>query len=160
MDRINQIVHHRLWRENMDALCALERTREFCRHDAAHLLDVARLCYIESLETGLHISRDLIYAAALLHDIGRAAQYQTGVPHEQAGAELAARILPDCGFSPDEQAQILEAIEGHRTAETAQALSLAGLLYRADKASRACLFCPAADACNWGEEKKNHLINR
>ena len=35
---------------------------------------------------------------------------------------------------------------------------LAGALYRADKASRMCLFCAADAECNWPEEKKNMAV--
>ena len=34
----------------------------------------------------------------------------------------------------------------------------AALLYRADKASRMCLFCTAEPECNWSREKKNMTI--
>ena len=35
---------------------------------------------------------------------------------------------------------------------------LTELLYRADKASRVCLFCAAEPECNWSPEKKNMRI--
>ena len=38
--------------------------------------NVARLMYIYALEEHLELPKELIYAAALLHDIGRAQQYQ------------------------------------------------------------------------------------
>ena len=50
MDRINQIISHPLWRENMEKLRNLEKDRIYCRHGIDHLLDVARLSYIEVLE--------------------------------------------------------------------------------------------------------------
>ena len=78
-----------------------------------------------------------------------------GTPHEQGSAELARSILTDCGYSPAEQEEIVSAILQHRLPETGTQNDLAGLLYRADKASRLCMFCGAAEACNWSQEKKN-----
>ena len=128
MERVNQICRHPLWTESVDKIRELERDRIFCKHDVAHCLDVARIAYIENLERGLEIPKERIYAAALLHDIGRHLQYLEGIP---------------------------PAILQHRTQETKTKADLAGLLYRADKASRSCLFCQAQKACNWSQEKKN-----
>ena len=64
----------------------------------------------------------------------------------------AGRILADAQRQREE---ILSAILQHRTQETKTKADLAGLLYRADKASRSCLFCQAQKACNWSQEKKN-----
>lgn len=160
MDRINQILHHPLWQETMKDLGILEQGRIFCRHDIVHLLDVARIACLENLESGLGIPKELIYGAALLHDLGRAAQYREGTPHHQASAELALRILPECGFSPAETDRIVDAIRSHRKDETVGDISLSGLLYRADKASRLCLFCNAREGCNWSDEKKNLTLKR
>ena len=155
MDRINRIISHALWRENMEKIRKFEKTRIFCCHDVDHLLDVARLAYIEVLEKQLPIPRETIYAAALLHDLGRAEQYEIGTPHDAAGAALAERILKDCDFSKEERQEIIAAISGHRKAETGEDRQLSGVLYRADKSSRQCLFCDAQAECNWSEEKKN-----
>ena len=51
----------------------------------SHLLDVARIAYIRNLEKGYGFRKDVIYAAAVLHDIGKALQYEEKVPHEIAG---------------------------------------------------------------------------
>ena len=69
MERVNAICRHKLWRESVDEIARLEQDRAFCRHDRAHFLDVARLAYIENLERGLGVDKELIYAAALLHDV-------------------------------------------------------------------------------------------
>ena len=160
MERADRIRRHPKWREYMEQIRALERDRVFCGHGAAHCLDVARLAYIEDLERNLNIPVELIYAAALLHDIGRPLEYQRGIPHHQASAAAAEPILRDCGFSGEEQETILAAVLRHRTEGTALEDNLAGLLYRADKASRDCLLCPAADACRWSPEKKNLTLKR
>lgn len=155
MERIDRICRHPLWLESVEHIAQLERDRVFCRHDVAHFLDVARLAYIESLERGLDVSKEEIYAAALLHDIGRHLQYTRHIPHDRGSAMLAETILPDCGFSPEEQARIQTAVLEHRDAKEADGDELSALLYRADKASRACMFCRAHSACNWSPEKKN-----
>ena len=158
MERIEKLIRHPLWREALDGIEAAEADRVFCRHGLSHLLDVARLAYIENLERGLGLSKETVYAAALLHDIGREEQYAQGVPHHEGSVRLAEPILGDCGFSAAETAEILRAIGGHRTAETAADGRLPGLLYRADKASRTCWRCAAADGCNWAPEKKNNTL--
>lgn len=155
MERVNRICSQPLWKEQVQRIAQLEQDRKYCGHDLTHFLDVARLAYIEALERGLAISKELIYAAALLHDIGRAAQYEDGIPHDTASAAFAAQLLPDCGFSKEEQTQILDAISGHRKKKTGERGDLAGLIYRADKRSRMCLFCGVQESCSWSTEKKN-----
>ncbi len=127
----------------------------FCRHDMAHFLDVARISRIINAEEGLGVDVELIYASALLHDIGRHLQYAEGISHELASAELASQILRDCGFHEREACVIIDAIRSHRDERAAAEKSLKGLLYRADKLSRACFCCLAEGACNWKDGKKN-----
>lgn len=155
MERIDKICSHALWRSYIEKNRQLEKDRIFCGHDTDHFLDVARLAYIEDLERNLNISKELIYAAALLHDIGRHLEYLEGIPHDKASAMLAGDIMNDCGFDTQEQNEIISAIAQHRTAETAMKDDLAGLIYRADKKSRPCLFCRAEKLCNWSSQKKN-----
>ncbi|MGN0613933.1 MAG: HD domain-containing protein, partial [Porcipelethomonas sp.] len=92
MERINKICSHALWRSYVNRITELEKDRIFCGHDTSHFLDVARLAYIEDLERGLKIPKELIYAAALLHDIGRYLEYLEGIPHDKASAMLAGDI--------------------------------------------------------------------
>lgn len=155
MERVNRILTHPLYRSCMTKIAAHEKERIFCGHDMGHLLDVARLAWIFNLEQGLHLERERVYAAALLHDIGRHIQYETGTPHQQAGVPIAASILSDCAFSEEEAAEILEAIANHRNADVRERPDLSGVLYRADKMSRSCFGCPAQRACRWSQEKKN-----
>ena len=117
-----------------------------------------KIGYIENLEKGLALDKELIYGAALLHDIGRGLEYTQNIPHDQGSQLLAEKILPDCGYTKEEENAILEAISGHRTADTGTRADLAGLLYRADKKSRTCLFCSAQAECKWSTEKKNLTI--
>lgn len=160
MTRVDQIWSHPRYQYALGQIIEWERDRQFCRHDMGHFLDVARLAYIHCLEEGLDVKKDVIYACALLHDIGRYRQYEDGIPHEEASARLADEILPECSFSEGEQAQIQGAILGHRRKEegAADASVLARVLYQADKASRTCFACAAREACNWPEEKMNMEI--
>lgn len=138
-----------------------EQGRPFCGHDLTHFLDVCRLAWIFCLEESkqgeeeLLISKEWIYAAGLLHDIGRWKQYEDQTPHEAAGKELAKEILEDCGFDKAEIEAICEAIGNHRTKSVSTQRSLSGLLYRADKMSRPCFGCRAEKLCDWEREKKN-----
>ena len=152
MNRVNAVWNHGLYREAYQKIQELEHGRRFCGHSAEHFLAVARLMRIYDLQ-------EIVYAAALLHDIGRYRQYLDGTPHHEASAELAARILPECGFKEEETEEILGAILGHRSPELRQEKSLRGYLYRADKQSRNCLACGALTECDWPPEKKNLAID-
>lgn len=124
----------------------------------AHFLDVARIGEIINLEEHLGLEREWIYAAALLHDMGRHVQYEDDTPHELASAEIAPQILKDCGFDESETAVIVSAIRSHRDISVSEENDLRGVLYRADKASRACFACAAETECNWKDGQKNMRI--
>ena len=158
MQRVNSICSHPLWKSCVSKIRDLEKERIFCCHDTSHFLDVARIAWIENLEKRLAISREMIYAAAMLHDIGRHLQYMQGVPHDEGSVSIASDILKDSGFDEKEQAEILSAIRMHRNPDAASRDDLAGIIYRADKKSRICAFCSASDKCNWPESKKNMKI--
>lgn len=155
MERKNKILKHDLFIECYGKIEEWERDRIFCHHDMGHFLDVARLAMIINLQEELGADEDCIYAAALLHDIGRFAQYEDGTPHEVASAKLAEPILRDCGYTEKETSVIARAIAGHRNKKSAEERNLNGLLYRADKMSRSCFACKAEKECDWKAEKKN-----
>lgn len=154
MKRVNAIWNSPLYQEAAESISVMEKDRIFCGHGVQHCLDVARIAWIWNLERDAGFSREIVYAAALLHDMGRAAEYQQGIPHHEASAELASQLLPECGFSKEEQELILSAIRQHRSADGRQE-GLAALLYQADKASRCCFACEARKACKWSREKMN-----
>ena len=158
MERADRILAHPGFRRALEEVERLEVDRIFCRHGLEHLLSVARLMRIFNLEEGLGLDPERLYAAALLHDIGRGEQYARGIPHEEAGVALAGPILTDCGFTAQERDEILTAIGGHRSRTGGSPSELGRLLYRADKQSRPCFACPASEQCNWPEEKKNHSL--
>lgn len=158
MERIDKILNHDLFRYHIQKNREAELERRFCHHDMTHFLDVARIGEIINLEEQIGVAREWIYAAALLHDLGKHVQYENGAPHELASAEIAPRILTDCGFDDLETAVIINAIKSHREAKVAMERSLGGVLYRADKASRACFACEVSGECSWKGEKKNLAI--
>lgn len=158
--RIDRIVNNELFIENMRIIEDYECNRIFCGHDMSHLLDVARITWIMCMERGLDIKKDVVYAAALLHDIGRSAQYTSGVNHETAGAGIAAEILEGCGFSQEENKEILDAVRFHNSDNNDEGVSLTlrKLLRDADNMSRNCFMCKAASQCKWSIDKKNKHI--
>lgn len=158
MHRIDKILSHDLFIYNINKNQAAEAERCFCRHDMAHFLDVARIGMILNLQEKQNIDEELIYAAGLLHDIGKHRQYTEGIPHERAGAEIAPVILRDCGFDDKETDVIIRAISAHRDSNSAAEKGLTGILYRADKVSRACFCCKAEKECNWKGDRKNFTI--
>lgn len=155
MERVNRILENKKYREYLQKNKAAEEDRIFCCHNMVHFLDVARIAYALMLEERIETSKELIYATALLHDIGRHVQYADGTPHERASAKLAPEILEECGFEEEEREEILRAIRKHRDGQITTEKSLAGLIYRADKLSRACFACEAEHLCDWKAEKKN-----
>lgn len=158
MERIHRIQNHPLFQEQFRLLQKAEEERFFCRHTIEHFLDVARLMYIYNLEEGAGLDKELIYAAALLHDIGRYEQISQGTPHHISGARIAGEILKACNFSENEAERIQNAIASHRKQEEGMEDRLAAYLYRADKQSRNCFSCPAVRECNWPDDKKNTSI--
>ena len=161
MDRVNAIWKHPLYQKYYARIEELEQNRVFCRHQMPHLLDVARIAYIRNLEDDMGFAKDVVYAASVLHDIGKALQYEARIPHELAGVDIAEQILADlpaeAAYTTDEKRMILTAIKGHRRLRE-DPEPLEKLLYESDKASRMCFACPAEAQCDWSREKKNMEI--
>ena len=176
MERINRIIKHELYLEYVQRIKVYEKDRIFCKHDMVHFLDVCRLAEIDWVNHRIweiekeyetfpklsearvalsQINRELIYAAGLLHDIGRWQEYEDGVRHEIASCNLATEILEDAGFGKEEIEEIVSAISNHRNSAIKDELSLSGFLYRADKMSRPCYVCEAEKQCDWSALKKN-----
>ena len=100
--RINQILKNPTYQEHLLKIKHYEVERPFCTHDLTHFLDVARIGYILNLEKELRIPQDIIYGAALLHDIGKWQQYEKGLAHEVASGELCVPILEAAGYNQEE----------------------------------------------------------
>ncbi len=158
MNNVQALLHHAGFRAAFAAIDAKETTRRFCRHGLDHALDVARITWILVLENARTFDKETVYLAALLHDIGRA---ENDADHDQASVRLAHTLLADCGLSEAAIAPITTAIGNHRQKNTAidpATASLGDLLALADKKSRPCYRCVAANDCYWPEHLKNHSI--
>lgn len=80
--------------------------------------------------------RDIVEAAALLHDIGRKREtaQKGAVCHAEIGANLAGPILAELGFCAEDVAAILHCIRSHRYRGKEQPATLeAKILFDADK---------------------------
>ena len=78
--KMTAIWKHPLFQSSFQRIQEWEKDRIYCRHGMEHFLDTARIAYIRSLEENIPVSKDQIYAAALLHDIGKWQQYEDGTP--------------------------------------------------------------------------------
>lgn len=144
-----------------------EGKRRFCRHGLSHFLDVARISWIlvleQEMKDGAEESVDLpelkeqIYLTALLHDLGRLAELRQGIPHHQAGAELAEYFLTKLGYSGRKRQKILEAIQEHRGNKKLNH-DFINIIKEADNRSRNCFFCQVQAECKWSRERQNQTI--
>lgn len=155
MDRVNKILNNEKYKSLLEEISELEKDRMFCKHSLAHFLDVARIAYIEVLEKQLNYNKEVIYAIALLHDIGRGLEYKEGIPHNIASALIAKDILKDIDFTEKQKSQIIKCIEDHRTGSED---SLSEVIYKSDKLSRNCFNCNSIKLCKWNDDKKNKGI--
>ena len=157
MERVTRILEDRFYRKQIKKIYESEYDREFCRHGFGHAVSVARIAYILALEEKRKLRKDVIYAAALLHDIGRYTQEEKTMSHHEAGAVVAADVLRRAGYTEAECTEICEAIRAHKEPEDSIG-TLAAVLYRADKLSRNCFLCDAREECYWPENRKNRTI--
>ena len=82
MERVWCIFTHPFYIQNLKKNKECETERIFCKHDMAHFLDVARLAYILNLERNCRVEKEMIYATALLHDVGKWRQYEVDTEKE------------------------------------------------------------------------------
>lgn len=157
MNRINKLIKDIDFVKYTRINKELEKDRVFCKHGIEHSLDVARILYILALEDNLDVNKEIIYASALLHDIGRYAQYEANISHHQAGASIGKRLLGKYDFTEEEIDIICDAIASHHTLEEDGNI-LKVLLYKADKISRNCFDCSAYEECYWDVNLKNSEI--
>lgn len=158
MNKIENIIANPVYKDYLQRNNNAEKERVFCCHNFDHVADTARLTYILILEEGNpFISREIAYAAGLLHDIGRWAEYQTGKDHAAKSADLAKEILIEAGFSNDETRLIQKAISEHRDKNYSHKNRsvLSAALARADSMSRKCFCCSSRENCNKLEQQPN-----
>ncbi len=155
--RYNMILRDELFIKRIKEIKKAEEERIFCKHGMDHLLSVARVATLIANDLGLNIRKDVIYATALLHDIGRWSEYESEMAHSRAGELYAREILIRTCYSKEEMDEILHAIRCHGE-DTEEYGSLAWVLYKADKLSRECFNCKAYDECFWDEDRKNTFL--
>ena len=155
MNNIDVIMNNKLYKEALEKLSEYEKDREFCNHTIEHFIDVSRIAYIMALEEKLSVSKEVIYAIGLLHDIGRVKQYEEGIHHDIASVEMSREILKETNFTEYEIDTILNGIANHRKESDNK---LEEIIYKADKISRQCFNCKAEKECYWSSEKKNFKI--
>ena len=155
LDMVNEIINNSNYIKYSILLEELEKDRVFCKHGIGHSLSVARIAYIKVLEDKLSYSKQVIYAIALLHDIGRVLEYKENIPHDTGSLILSKKILDQTSFSSLDKQLILKAIGEHRNEE---ANELSRIIFFSDKLSRNCFSCISEEECYWANEKKNFKI--
>ncbi|MEW5784337.1 MAG: HD domain-containing protein [Bacillota bacterium] len=150
MKRVNLVLFDEQYRLYLLKNMAPEEYRVFCNHNFEHMLTVARLVYLLLLEENCRfISKEMAYAAGLLHDIGRWKEYQDGTDHALQSAILADPILERAGFAAAERDLITKAIAQHRGKEKTDThySPLSKALRKADSMARLCFQCGALKDC-------------
>ncbi len=124
---------------------------------------MARIAYIRNLEEGLGFDKEMIYAAAVLHDIGKSLQYEEKVPHEIAGERsqggntgLLFRMKRVLDLRMRKRRSV--GCQGTPDGLETWADTLEKLLYEATKRPDCVFHVLAEEKCNWNEEKKNMEI--
>lgn len=158
MERVNKILGNRQYLDYLNKNRMYDINTKYCNHDLNHFFDVARIAYILNLESNLKIDKEIIYASALLHDIGKWQQYSEGIPHHISSSLLCVELLKRCDFRQDEIDNIKEAVYNHRNSTIKDDKTLSGIIYQADKLSRKCFDCISEKECDWTDEKKNLYI--
>ena len=101
-------------------------------HGLDHVLRVVHLCEIIGKEENADMT--VLLPAALFHDIGRPAETKTGIPHEEAGAQMAESYLRSVHYDEECIRKITHAIRTHRYRSIAKPETLeAQILSDADK---------------------------
>ena len=116
----------------------LENYMSACMGDSAHDGEhVRRVLYLalEIAETEPSANRDVLIAACLLHDIGRADQFRDpSLCHARVGAEKAYCFLLDQGFPEEFAAHVRDCVRTHRFRSGDPPVSIeAKILFDADK---------------------------
>ncbi len=93
------------------------------------VLSIAReICEIQ------HADMRILSAAALLHDVGRPYEKNTGKSHAILSGEMSKEVLQRNGYNEDEISRVVDAIRTHRYSEGLKPNSLEGeILSDADK---------------------------
>lgn len=143
--------------EQMKLLEELEKERRFCRHGLSHVLDVARIAWIEVLEQHLPFEKEEIYLVALLHDMGRIQEYQEGIPHHVSGVMQTEIFLDKISYPAEKRSRMMSVVEKHREKDKLND-DFINIIKQADNSSRNCFYCEVSSECKWSTERKNKTI--
>lgn len=167
---VERLLQHPIYLKIQKDIPALEAERVYCRHEFSHSLDVCRIAWIlfleehrqaELSEQALCDWKERIYLTGLLHDVGRATQYQTGEHHGAAGRRIAMEFLADIGCPSEWIDEILLVVALHfgRDKDKMKPGCLGDYICRADHLSRNCFLCEASETCKWEADEMNTGIN-
>ena len=104
MDTVTQVLEHPQYKACCETITDYEADRTYCRHDMEHFLRVGQIAILLAKENGLSIDAEEIMLAALFHDLGRALQYQNGIPQAERSLQrrfcclLAMILLRQTGY--------------------------------------------------------------
>ena len=159
MKRVEMLLKDALYNDYMQRNSDEETGIKYCQHGLHHHIDVARIAYILVLEqndlnyfikesglSGKLAAKEVIYAAGLMHDIGKWKECQEGVDHAAFGARIARDILPRAFFSAGETDLICRAIYEHRNISRDMSF-LGERIHRADNLSRVCSQYEIRESC-------------
>lgn len=116
----------------------IESYMQTCMTDSAHDSEhIYRVLYValDIARTEPGVDRDVLICACLLHDIGRAEQFEDPTrDHAQVGADKALRFLREHGFDADFAQRVSDCIRAHRYRAANPPRSIeARILFDADK---------------------------
>jgi len=101
-------------------------------HTLEHVLRVRKLCLLIGKAEGADL--EVLEVAALLHDVGRPREAETGRSHAEIGAEMATSFLSSISFPREKVERVASAIRTHRFSERLTPSTLEGkILSDADK---------------------------
>ncbi len=84
-------------------------------HDKLHIYRVLNYALRIIDEGNLNVDKDIIIAAALLHDIGRSAESENhSLCHAVVGADMAYTFLKSCGYPEDFCLRVSRCVLTHR----------------------------------------------
>lgn len=159
MSRVNKLLEHKDYISYMTKIEVLEKERLFCKHGFEHGLNVARIVYAYLLEKGeIPLLKEIVYAAAFLHDIGRWREYESGEDHAEASARLALPLLEACRFSDEDTKVILKGIREHRRQPESNLTPLGAALALADDWERDCRHCSVQGQCYKFNKAMNQVV--
>ncbi len=115
----------------------IETYMKQCMNDSAHDMQHVYRVLFNALDIAKHfeVDTEILITAALLHDIGREAQFQNNkLDHAIIGAEMAYEFLLSINWNEDRSSHVKDCISTHRYRNTNPPESIeAKILYDADK---------------------------